>query len=255
MMTVMTTGESVSFEKVAAIYDATRGGLERGIRFAAALAPHCVPGPALEIGVGTGAIALALRDALGRPIVGADISPAMLAQAHRRLGSTVVMADAARLPVANASIATVVASWILHLVGDPAAALRECRRVVRDDGRVLVISSRGEVEPDDIEPKLVDLHDVLRGRIDVHDRLVPLAAGCRLALVDEQLTEAATWEESPADLIERMEKRQWGALIELDDERFAKHVQPVVDGLRALPDLDRPRTRTGRHRLFVFAPS
>ena len=63
-MAVMTTGESVSFDKVAAIYDATRGGLERGIRFAAALAPQCGPGPVFEIGIGTGAIALPLRDAL-----------------------------------------------------------------------------------------------------------------------------------------------------------------------------------------------
>ena len=253
MMAAMTTGESVSFDKVAAIYDATRGGLERGIRFAAALAPHCGPGPVFEIGIGTGAIALPLRDALERTIVGADISPAMLAQAHARLGPTIAVADVARLPVADRSIGTVVACWILHLVGDPAATLRECRRVLRSDGRLLVISSRGEVEPDDIEPKMVDLHDVLRVRVDIRERLVPVAADCGLGLVDDRLTDAAIWEESPADLIERMEKRQWGALIELDDDRFAQHVQPVIDGLRTLPDLDRPRPRIGRHHVFTFA--
>jgi SAM-dependent methyltransferase len=253
MMAVMTTGESVSFDKVAAIYDATRGGLERGIRFAAALAPRCGPGPVFEIGVGTGAIALPLRDALGRTIVGADISPAMLVHAHARLGPTVAVADVARLPVADRSIGTVVASWILHLVGDPVATLCECRRVLRNDGRLLVISARGELEPDDIEPKMVDLHDVLRVRLDIRERLVPMAVDCGLVLVGEHLTEAASWEESPADLIERMEKRQWGALIELDDDRFAQHVQPVIDGLRTLPDLDRSRVRTGRHRVFTFA--
>ena len=207
-----------------------------------------------EIGIGTGAIASRCATRWGERSWGADISPAMLAHAHTRLGPTVVVADVARLPVADRSIGTVVACWILHLVGDPVATLRECRRVLRNDGRLLVISSRGELEPDDIEPKMVDLHDVLRVRIDIRERLVPMAVDCGLVLVDERLTEAATWEESPARLIERMEKRQWGALIELDDDRFAQHVQPVIDGLRALPDLDRPRARIGRHRVFTFRP-
>lgn len=60
--------------------------------------------------------------------------------------------------------------------------------------------------------------------------------------------------ESPADLIERMELRQWGALIDLDDARFAQIVQPPIDGLRTVPEPDRKRARVGRHRMFVFAP-
>ena len=67
MMAAVTVGESISFDKVAAIYDATRGGLERGIRFAAAIEPFCGPGPVFEIGVGTGAIAKPLRDRSGAP--------------------------------------------------------------------------------------------------------------------------------------------------------------------------------------------
>lgn len=254
MMAGMTSDESVSFDKVAAIYDATRGGLERGTRFAAELAPDCGPGPVFEIGIGTGVIALPLSRELGRTVLGADISRPMLVQAHARLGSTVTIADVTRLPVRDRTVGTVVACWILHLVGDPAAALRECKRVLHADGRLLVISSRGELEPDDIEPKMTDLHDILRGRIDIHARLVPLAAECGLELVDEHLTAPGTWLESPADLIERLEKRQWGALIDLDDAAFAEHVQPQIDGLRSLPDLDRPRRRIGRHPVFVFAP-
>lgn len=254
MMTAMVSGESVSFDKVAAIYDATRGGMERGERFADELAPECADGPVFEIGIGTGVIALPLKQRLGRTVLGADISLPMLAQAHDRIGPTVAIADVTRLPVADHSVGTVVACWILHLVGDPGAALRECRRVLRPDGRLLVLSSRGEVEPDDIEPMMVDLHDILRGRVDIHARLVPLAEDCGLELVDERMTGPGTWNESPADLVARMEQRQWGALIELDDAAFAEHVQPQIDGLRTLPDFDRPRARVGRHRVFVFAP-
>jgi len=135
------------------------------------------------------------------------------------------------------------------------ATLREMRRVLGRDGRLVVISSRGELEPDDVDGAMVDLHDVLRGRIDVQEKLVPMAEAAGLALVTEVLSDPGTWNEAPADLIERLERRQWGALIDLDAARFAEHVQPVIDRLRTLPDPARPRTRIGRHRLFVFRPA
>jgi SAM-dependent methyltransferase len=237
---------------VAGIYDATRGGLERGIRFAASVAPFVGEGPVLEIGAGTGAIAKPLRDRLGRVVVGLDISAAMLAHAHRRLGPLVAVADAGALPVPDGAVGTVIASWVLHLVGDPGAVLAEVRRVLRPGGRLVVISSRGELEPDDVDEVMVDLHEAIRGRLDVRERLVPLATSRGLTVADEQLSDPGTWQESPEDLVERMERRQWGVLIDLDDERFARIVQPVIDKLRALPDFARPRTRVGRHRVFVF---
>lgn len=145
-MAGVSAGESISFEAVAAIYDATRGGLERGVRFAAALAPECGAGPMLEIGVGTGAIALPLRDELGRAVLGLDLSPAMLTTAHQRLGASVGVADVSRLPFADGAIGTVVACWVLHLVGDPAAVLAECRRVLAPGGRCRVRSHRRGVD-------------------------------------------------------------------------------------------------------------
>ncbi len=255
MMAGVSTDESISFDKVASIYDATRGGLERGVRFAASIAPFCNRTPVFEIGIGTGAIALPLRDRLGGAVLGLDLSPAMLAHAHGRLGATVGVGDVAVLPVRSGCVGTVVASWILHLVGNPAAVLDEVGRVLRPDGRLIVISSRGELEPDDIDAVMVDLHDEIRGRLDISDRLVPLATEHGFSLESEFLSEAATWNESPLDLVERMERRQWGVLIDLDRERFRAMVQPVIDGLRALPDPSRPRRRIGRHRCFVFCQS
>ena len=255
MMAGVSVGESISFDKVAAIYDATRGGLERGVRFAATIAEFCGTGPIFEIGVGTGAIAKPLRDRLGRPVVGADLSPEMLRRAYERLGARVAVADVGALPVRAGSVGTVIASWVLHLVGDPAAAMREVRRVLASDGRLVVVSSRGESEPDDIDAVMVDLHDVFRGRLDVRERIVPLAQQCGFRLVAEVLSGAGTWPEAPLDLVERMERRQWGALIDLDAAGYAAHVQPVVDRLRALPDPGRSRTRISRHRVFVFAPA
>ena len=251
---------SISFDKVAAIYDATRGGLERGVRFAAALAPRCGPGPIFEIGIGTGAIALPLGDALGRAVLGADLSPAMLLQAQERLGARVAVADVGVLPLSMGSVGTIVASWVLHLVGDPAATLRECRRVLRADGRLLVISSNADFEPDEIGAAFagpdgtpIDFTELLRGRADVSERLIPMAEAAGFALVEESFTARDEWHESPADVVERMAKRQWGVLIDLDQARFDEHVQPVIDRLCELPEPDRARVRASRNHLSVFA--
>jgi hypothetical protein len=187
MMAGMTAGESISFSKVASIYDATRGGSERGDRFAAAIVPWCGQGPVVEVGVGTGIVARPLEAESGRPVVGFDLAPEMLVYAHDRIGARVGVADVAALPV--------------------------------------------------------------------RERLEPLAAECGLRIEVETTTGPGTWEESPADLIERMEQRQWGVLIDLDQDRFDTVVQPVIDGLRALPEPGRKRVRIARHRLFVLAPA
>src|SRR4051794_31238189 len=99
MMAAATIGESISFDKVAAIYDATRGGLERGIRFAAAIEPFCGPGRVFEMGGGPGATARPRRDRLGRPVLGADLWGEMPAPPRPRLGAAVVRSDVAALPV------------------------------------------------------------------------------------------------------------------------------------------------------------
>jgi hypothetical protein len=51
----------MSFEQVASIYDATRGGERRGNGFAGAMAPWVAGPRAVELGIGTGVIANGLR--------------------------------------------------------------------------------------------------------------------------------------------------------------------------------------------------
>ena len=76
--------ESISFDRIADRYDATRGGLERGKAVADAIAPHLTDSQrVLEVGIGTGAVAVAMAD-MGRDVVGIDISPEMLHRAHSR---------------------------------------------------------------------------------------------------------------------------------------------------------------------------
>ena len=50
--------ESICFDRIADRYEETRGGMERGKRFASYLWPHLrTSRPVLEIGVGSGVVA------------------------------------------------------------------------------------------------------------------------------------------------------------------------------------------------------
>jgi SAM-dependent methyltransferase len=148
-------GGSIAFDRMAARYDETRGGLERGELLAGHLAPHLRPGPVLEVGVGTGVIALALGRH-GHPVVGVDLSPPMLERARDRLGPRVALADAHDLPVPDGAVPNVVIVWVLHLVPDITALLAEAGRVTAAGGRIGVIPAGGDCGAGDRVPPVVE---------------------------------------------------------------------------------------------------
>jgi SAM-dependent methyltransferase len=100
----------------------------------------CFPddGDLLDVGCGTGSLALALAERWpGRHIVGVDPAEAFLAFARQRENSGSVefkRADASSLPFPDASFAGAAAQLVLNFVPEPARALREMRRVTRPGG-------------------------------------------------------------------------------------------------------------------------
>jgi SAM-dependent methyltransferase len=99
----------------------------------------------LDVGAGTGALTPALRaaapDAL---VVSVEPSSEMLRIAHRRHGVSGVQADALALPLQTGSADAALLAYVLFMLVDPAAGLREAARVVRPGGSVGTVTWAAE---------------------------------------------------------------------------------------------------------------
>jgi SAM-dependent methyltransferase len=115
---------------------------------------HADPQPGdtfLDIAAGPGEVGFAVAERLGAEgrLVSGDFAPAMVDVARRAgaaRGLTNVdyrVLDAERLDLPSGSVDGVVSRWGYMLVADPAAALREARRVLRDGGRLAFSVWRG----------------------------------------------------------------------------------------------------------------
>jgi ubiquinone/menaquinone biosynthesis C-methylase UbiE len=123
------------FDSLAADYDSWYDGKGR-MAFEielAALRPLLseLPKPWLEVGVGTGRFA----QALGIPL-GIDPSPALLAKARQR-GIEVLYGEGEELVFRAGSFGTVFLLTTWAFLNDRSKVLRECRRVLKTDGRLV----------------------------------------------------------------------------------------------------------------------
>ncbi len=93
----------------------------------------------LDAGCGTGASAAHVRNKHGTDCLGLDGSPLLLGRARAADSQVPLVAGLAQqLPFAGRVFDAVMMECSLSLVPDQAAALRECHRVVRDDGWLLI---------------------------------------------------------------------------------------------------------------------
>jgi SAM-dependent methyltransferase len=243
--------ESLPFDRVADSYDQTRGGEKRGQEFAAALAPHLLPGRVLEIGVGTGLVADALARVHGVSAVGVDLSPAMIAHAHSRLGARVAVGDARVLPVRDAAVDNAFFAGALHVIVDVVTAFAEAARVVRPGGRVLALSASNNLgRHDAFAPLLAGLPG--RDRPDTPDAVLAAATAAGLRTVESREVTAGAAATSPNQIAETIETRAWSYLWNVDGAVWVSTVLPIVRGLRDLPDPDEPRDRRLTFQLSVF---
>ncbi len=116
---------------------------------------HCPVSPdaeVLDIGIGTGVVAKALRPHV-KSAAGIDISPQMIAQLrgdNEAEGIECIEADVQDLPMEDESFDLCTARMVFHHVEDCVAGLRESLRVLRKGGHLVLIEG---VPPDHLTRK------------------------------------------------------------------------------------------------------
>jgi SAM-dependent methyltransferase len=95
----------------------------------------------LDVGCGTGRLSVALAERAGARVWGVDASPEMLAVAKAKApqGVAFKVARAEALPFKDGWFERVAQWLVVHLVDRP-AAFAEARRVLADDGKLVVVS-------------------------------------------------------------------------------------------------------------------
>jgi SAM-dependent methyltransferase len=233
--------QSVVFDRAAGYYDATRGfppGIEQ--RVAELVASAGALGPSsrvLEIGIGTGRIALPLAGHVGQ-VAGVDLSAAMLSQLAAKRGARRVdpaRADATRLPFRDACFDAVLAVHVFHLIPRWRDVLAEVARVLTTDGVLLHAAddqsdggSYSGVSPHRIAAEQgVENVGVPRERLATF----PEEEGWRVAAPIQRIRFSRTLK--PQALVELMERRVWSATWRLSDEQLALAVAKLRADLLA----------------------
>jgi ubiquinone/menaquinone biosynthesis C-methylase UbiE len=148
-----------TYDRVATVYDVTENPFEHRARDRALRLLGPRPGERiLEIGPGTGHALPVLARGVGPAghVTGVDLSARMLGRAHRRVARAgytgrvaLVQGDAHLLPLAPGVCDAVFMSFVLELIDTPAIPplLGECRRVLRPQGRLGVVSLQSNELP------------------------------------------------------------------------------------------------------------
>lgn len=133
----------------------------------------------LEVGCGGG---LLLRDAMARGArtSAIDHSEDMVALARKRApGADVVLAQAEKLPFADETFSAIAMAIVFFFLADPVGVLRECRRVLRPDGRLAIYTTGPELRGTPAAPEPL----ASRGHFYGDEELAGLAHAAELTAV------------------------------------------------------------------------
>ncbi|MBL8154650.1 MAG: class I SAM-dependent methyltransferase [Anaerolineae bacterium] len=239
--------ETVSFDRAAEFYDETRGfpaGEEGKIAEVIAQTGNLHSASrVLEVGVGTGRIALPLAERV-RLLAGVDISSAMLRRLRSKPGSAHVVtaqASADALPLPAGQFDCAVAVHVFHLIPTWKQVIAELARTLRPGARLVHCWSRQDAVTR-------QLWDVWRATIpDDHVMNVGVAWEDNETFLPAMGWEAITevvehryaHDLAPAVFLDRLRRRVWSQTWRLSDaqiERGAATLEAFIKATYADPD-------------------
>ena len=243
-----------SFDRVADIYDETRRmppNVLAGIMDNVRSEVDPTGGPLVELGIGTGRIAVPLAEA-GFSVVGVDVSEKMLSRlrenvegkAFARLNESAsagsysihaVRGDVTALPFVADSFDAAIAVHVFHLLDDMEACLDETRRVLAPGGRLLfggeqrLLRYVEQALDEQFVDMLIEAGIRLPDQDEVERRVMEYA---RSAGGDFRPLRPVEWdfEISSADVVARIENRVASYLWDVSDDGL----NDLVSRLRAL---------------------
>lgn len=264
---------SISFDRAADIYDATRALPED---VASALTEALLReiatadgGRVLEVGIGTGRITRPLAENAqtgahpgGVRVCGVDISRRMMERlraqlTERHVVPDLVLGDATRLPLADATFGVALSFHVLHLVPDWELAAEEVVRVLSPGGAFIHYLRRDEFSRWRDSAEKWDAMLGARGferrkrpSVDeIGEKLESLGGSCRVEVV-------ATEEErvTPRAMVEDTRNRVHSWSWEIPDDLFAECLVEYEAWARegGLGPLDEPRVDSIAHELRVW---
>ena len=257
--------DSITFDGAVGFYDQTRGfppGEEQGVAGLFVKAGNLDRASrVLEIGVGTGRIALPLAPHVAR-YVAIDLSRPMMDRLRAKQTSepvNVLQGDITHLPLRSAGFDAVVAVHIVHLVPGWQMALAEAARVLAPDGQLLVGRNDSDRRPDEdilwdawngvIPRERTSAVGVPRERSD----FFPLDEGWIQA--GPPLVHSYFVTRTLRGFFERMEQRIWSSSWRLTDEEIARGLAAVRAAAEAHTlDLDAPFEHEQRFTVRAYQP-
>jgi SAM-dependent methyltransferase len=250
----------VVFDRAAPTYDATRGfppGVDERVAALIAEAGGLGRGSLLlEIGVGTGRVALPLAKRV-RGVVGVDLSRAMMQElvAKRgRLAVDLARADAARLPFRDASFDAVLGVHVFHLIPRWREVLAEIARVLRPGAPLLHGADDRMGDWATWRDRFAREHRVENVGVS-HDRFAtfPEDEGWQLRGAPHRIDFPRALQ--PRQMLERMARRDWSFTWRMSDAQL----EEAVDALRGellgrYGDLDRTVELPGGFWVHAYLP-
>lgn len=254
--------ETVSFDRAVEYYDATRGfppGVEADVaRLFAQAGGLSQTSTVLEIGVGTGRIALPLAPYVGA-YHGIDVSPGMLGKlTAKQRGERIfpVIGDATRLPYPDHTFDAAIAVHIFHLIPGWRESLKELTRVLKPNGLLLHGGSQ-RISGTELE----EVWRVASGRAQERPDRAPVREA-------QQHIESVGWQHVPGDYalhytqpnspqqyLDSLRNRMWSHLWSMDEADILAGEQAVQAYIEAhYPDPNVPMPVEQVFRIHLYRP-